>query len=186
MIELQLPDERALFVFDEAAFDPWDPDALDGPGVDRLLALLTERPLWARPPAVTFHLPPDRCGRTSPERLRQGLAAHAVRRRARLRTEQRVFVASNLVFAAIAAAAVVVAHQLGVRLTLHGLPADASLLATIQTGLDVLVWVALWVPIAALVQDWYPFARERRALALLERVPLTVACDGARRRERAG
>jgi hypothetical protein len=49
---------------------------------------------------------------------------------------------------------------------------------TLQTGLDVLIWVVLWAPISAFIHEWYPYERRQRAYEALARTPLELRPDG--------
>ena len=162
-IVLHLTAPKQLFVFDPAAYDPFDPDALGQSGVDELFQAAHAG--WLGTPAMraTVYLPAAEISPDLEERMRRTFKAYCEAQIAASRQEHREFLAVNLLYLAIAIIVLVVGLWLQQQLASSSLIDPGELRDALQTGILVLIWVTVWTPISGFVLEWVPFARTRRA-----------------------
>jgi hypothetical protein len=181
-IELWLRQPRHILVADDAPSDPFDPLATETPAVDRVLSALMSRWPWEPLPRVVIHLPPDFCQKETTAQVKAGLALYSERRLAELRDEWRAFLRTNLFFLVVGLTVVIAGLLINPHLAAARWPIDPVVHDSLQVGLDVLIWVALWAPISAFIHEWYPYERRQRAYRLLTKTPIETRPDGPARK----
>ena len=178
--ELHLASPRDLFVFRPEAYDPFDPDALGESGIEYIVA--HTRAGWISVPAIraTVYLPPGEHDAGLEDRVRAALRRHCAAQLAANRRGRAALFANNLVFLAIAIVIVLIGLALQARIATASVPGGKEVRDALSTGIDVLIWVAMWTPVSAYVLDWYPFFQERRIYRALMDMELSVKAKGAR------
>jgi hypothetical protein len=176
--ELWLRQPRHLLVADDEARDPFDPLVAETPAIDRIVSPLMARWPWEPAPRVVIHVPADARRPDTAAQVRAGLTLYGERRLAELRDEWRGFLRTNLIFLCVGVAVAVIGLLLNPHLAQARWPIDPVVHDTLQTGLDVLIWVALWAPVSAFIYEWYPYERRQRACQALARTPLELLADG--------
>ncbi|HEU5434376.1 MAG TPA: hypothetical protein VFU81_22070 [Thermomicrobiales bacterium] len=176
-IELWLRQPRHLLVADEEPADPFDPRVTETPAIDRIVSPLMARWPWEPLPRVIIHLPACEWQPETAPQMQAGLMLYGERRLAELRDEWRGFLRTNIFFLLVGVTVSVVGLLLNPQLAEAKWPIDPVVHDTLQTGLDVLIWVALWAPISAFIHEWYPYERRQRAYEALARTPIEVRSD---------
>jgi hypothetical protein len=175
LVRLAAPVE--LFAVDLSARDPCalaDPTRLDQPGVEALLSQLHGRAPWNPPRQIWIQLPAEHCTPTVASELQAALIVYAARRADETAREYHEFMWSSAGF--LVGGVVLAVLGLAAQIWLVGHPpsADPIIAGGLSLGVDIAIWVALWAPISAFLQDWFPFARRRQRYRRLGRLPVQV------------
>lgn len=174
-VRLATPTE--LFVVDLSARDVRafaDPTRLDQPGVEVLLSQLQGRAPWNPPRRIWIELPADQCAPTLASELQTALTLYAARRADEAASEYREFRWSSAGFLVVGVGLALLGLAAQIWLTGHPPSSDPVIAGGLSLGLDVAIWVALWAPVSAFLQDWFPFARRRDRYRRLGCLPVEV------------
>ncbi|HEU0113903.1 MAG TPA: hypothetical protein VFQ80_04475 [Thermomicrobiales bacterium] len=166
-----------LFTVDLTARDPRalaDPRLLDQPGVEALLSQMEGRAPWNPARRIWIRLPADECTPAMARDLQAALTAYATRREQAAAREHREFMWSSAGFLCVGIVLTMLGLATQLWLTRHPPSADPVITGLLSLGLDVAIWVALWAPVAAFLQDWVPLVRRRQRYRSLGRLPVRV------------
>lgn len=172
--ELHLDSPRDLFVFRPDGHDPFDPSALGESGVDYMVAHTPAGLISAPEIKTTIYVSPETYDAGLEEKLRTAVQRYFRSELDDNRQVRRHFFRDSLVFLVIALAIVIIGLALQTKLGLLRGVIDPEIRTALSTGIDVLIWVALWTPVSAYVLDWYPFYQKERVYRALMNMELSV------------
>lgn len=173
-IVLHLTSPRQLFVFDPAAYDPFDPGALGQAGVDELFQAAHAGWLGTPDLRAAVYVPAADWTPDLAARMDRTFKAYCEGQLAANRRAHREFLATNVLYLAIAIVVLVVGLWLQQQLSASSLIDPGELRDALQTGILVLIWVTVWTPVSGFVLEWVPFARTRRAYRAMLNMELAV------------
>lgn len=172
--ELHLQDARELFIFDHAAYDPFNEWHLGESGMDHIIARVMG--FWLGAPHIhtKIFLPRAKIGQDTEQQVRRAVRGFCARLLVENGRERRDFVVHNTMFLGIAVV-VLLANWWAQREIVNPLriPDEFQRNALIY-GLDVLVWVALWTPVSAFLLEWFPLFRRYQTYKALEKMEISL------------
>ena len=182
LVEIRLREVRQLFhTLDPAPFREKD---LDEDAAQYLLEACREAGIH-RPLRLLIHLPGSEAQSEAARTLPEAVHNYFAYRERQLRADMLRMLRYGAVSFVIGLTFLIACLGLRRSLVAHPLVVDR---ATVDEGLLILGWVALWRPAEALLYDWWPLARRRALLRRLASIPIEVRSNSSatQTRDRAG
>lgn len=172
--DLYLQEPKELFVFDSQTYDPFDENALGEAGFDYIVARVIG--FWLRAPRVATRvfLPPERITLDIQEKMRRAMHSWCDDLLIANRRERVEFIINNVIFFAVALLMLALNWWLQPVISNPQMVTDANLRSWLGYGLDILLWVAVWTPLSALLLEWFPLYRRHQAYRALRNMEMQV------------